>query len=492
MESGARSKAVIDDDTALINLGARSEARAEIMYEEHVEQVHARADRLFTVLMAAQWVVAVLVAFFVSPSAWADKTQAAHSHVAVALVLGGLLSGPPIVLGLKRPGAPANRFVMAVAQMLWSALFIHLTAGRIATHLHVFGSLAFLAIYRDWRVLVPATIVVAADLVLRGVLWPESVYGVASPEWWRPLEHAAWVLFLDVALVIACINAMDDFRAISLRQAEVELLQQGDRRKTERLKKALKDLQASQEARARTEKLAAVGQLAASVGHELRNPLAAVRNAATYVSRRITDPRFSDKPASSDAKVLQFLDVMMRELDASAKIISDLLDFARERKPALSPCPLRPLVEEAFGVVPKSSVKLVNDVPADFPVPHIDKDQFRQVIVNLVQNAAEACADVPGAQVTVRADGGEDGDPWTLRVIDNGHGMPKDVLENIFQPLFTTKVKGTGLGLAIVHNVVTAHKGTIRAESEVGKGTKFSIVLWPAVPMLGGSSAVAE
>ena len=88
--------------------------------------------------------------------------------------------------------------------MLMGALLIHLTGGRIETHFHVFGSLAFLAFYRDWRVLVPATIVVALDHLLRGIFWPQSVYGVLVASQWRWLEHAAWVIFEDIFLVVSC------------------------------------------------------------------------------------------------------------------------------------------------------------------------------------------------------------------------------------------------------------------------------------------------
>jgi sigma-B regulation protein RsbU (phosphoserine phosphatase) len=100
-----------------------------------------------------------------------------------------------------------------------------LTGGRIETHFHVFGSLAFLAFYRDWRVLVPATIVVAADHLGRQALWPESVYGVANPESWRFLEHAAWVVFEDIGLVIACLVGVAEMRKICAQQVAVERTQ---------------------------------------------------------------------------------------------------------------------------------------------------------------------------------------------------------------------------------------------------------------------------
>ncbi len=131
-----------------------------------------------------------------------------------------------------------------------------------------------------------------------------------------------------------------------------------------------------------------------------------------------------------------------------------------------------------FSVVPKvAGVKITNDVPDDLPVPSLDKDQFRQVLVNLVQNGVEATAGKEGAEVIVRAAGGQGGEPWRIEIADNGNGIPSDVLPKIFEPLYTTKVKGTGLGLAVVSNMVAAHGGTIVAESDPGKGTRFTITL---------------
>src|SRR5205085_8677722 len=145
-----------------------------------------------------------------------------HLHVWAAVILGGMISLFPALLGLIRPGASATRYVIAVAQMLMGALLIHLTGGRIETHFHVFGSLAFIACYRDWRVLVPATIVVALDHLLRGIFWPQSVYGVVFPSQWRWLEHAAWVLFEDAVLVVACLRSIKEMRHTAERTAALE------------------------------------------------------------------------------------------------------------------------------------------------------------------------------------------------------------------------------------------------------------------------------
>ncbi len=448
-------------------------ARVQEIYDSSVRQNYEHTSRIFAAVMAAQWIFGVFLAVVVSPDAWAGKTTVMHVHVWAALVLGGALSGLPIMLALTQPGSALTRNTIAVAQMLWGALLIHLTGGRIETHFHIFGSLAFVAFYRDIKPIILATLVVVADHFLRGMLVPESVYGITNPAWWRFFEHAGWVVFEDVVLVFACVRGLQELRAIAERQATTEALTQSEREKSLALQAALDELKANGEALARSERLAAVGQLAASVGHELRNPLSAVRNAHTYIAKRVADPA---NPLATDARVTQFVGVVDRELNTCAKIISDLLDFSRERAPDLTPCPLRPLVDEALSLVPqRANVILANKVAEELPVPNLDKDQFRQVLINLVQNAVEAMPE-RGGEVSVIAEGGH-GAPWKIRVVDNGAGIPDDVVGKIFEPLFSTKNKGTGLGLAIVSNMIKKHGGTISVDSAVGRGTEFHISL---------------
>src|SRR3989442_14926082 len=175
--------------------------RAEALFLEHRQSIYQRTDRLFAGLMALQWVAALAAAYWVSPLTWSGRYSQTHVHVWAALFLGGAITLFPVCLALIRPGRASTRNVIAVGQMLMSALLIHLSGGLIETHFHVFGSLAFLAFYRDWRVLISASFVVALDHYLRGVYWPASVYGVLAPSWWRWLEHAGWVIFEDVFLI---------------------------------------------------------------------------------------------------------------------------------------------------------------------------------------------------------------------------------------------------------------------------------------------------
>jgi PAS domain S-box-containing protein len=199
-----------------------SHHRIAEIFSERQQRIFKQTDRLFAVLMGVQWVFGVAVACWLSPRTWFGPTSAIHPHILAAVFLGGAISAVPIALAIICPGRPITRYAIAVAQMSTSALLIHLTGGRIETHFHVFGSLAFLAFYRDWRVLVPATLVVVADHFVRGAFWPQSVYGVLNAGPWRWLEHAGWVVFEDVVLVSSCVRGTRELWASAERTAELE------------------------------------------------------------------------------------------------------------------------------------------------------------------------------------------------------------------------------------------------------------------------------
>src|SRR5688500_3736968 len=206
--------------------------RAEGRFHAYRNDVFKSTDRLFAYLMLGQWVFGIVLALTFSPYAWEGKVKTTHAHVWAAALLGGLLSSLPVALACRRPGWIVTRHVVAVAQMLWSALLIHLTGGRIETHFHVFGSLGFLTAYRDWPVLLTATVIVAGDHLLRGLIWPESVYGIVNPGWWRFLEHACWVVFCVAFLVRSCFVSLRDMRTAAEKSAELEALSESEWRRT--------------------------------------------------------------------------------------------------------------------------------------------------------------------------------------------------------------------------------------------------------------------
>lgn len=210
-----------------------SSARALALFRGEENLVHQRTDRMFAGLMIFQWFAGILAALWISPRTWIGATSEIHLHVWAAIFLGGILASFPIYMATNHSGTVLTRHTVALAQMLFSSLLIHLTGGRIETHFHVFGSLAFLAFYRDWRVMITATAVVALDHFLRGVFWPQSVFGVVVASPWRWLEHAGWVLFEDFFLVISIRQSLKDMLGLAERQASLEAANAGIERKVE-------------------------------------------------------------------------------------------------------------------------------------------------------------------------------------------------------------------------------------------------------------------
>jgi PAS domain S-box-containing protein len=174
---------------------------------------------MFAWLMVVQWLAGIAAALVISPTAWNGAASQISINVYLAIFIGGLIAALPILLAIFHPGEWLTRHVIAIAQMLFSALFIHLTAGRIETHFHVFGSLAFLAFYRDWRVLITGTLVAGLDHALRGMFWPQSVFGVLAASPWRTLEHVGWIAFEDVILIMSCQRGQREILGIAQRTA---------------------------------------------------------------------------------------------------------------------------------------------------------------------------------------------------------------------------------------------------------------------------------
>ena len=179
-----------------------------------------RIDQNFAWLMLLQWACAILFALWISPVAWAGDTSYLHPHVTLAVLYGGILTAVPLFFIYHAPGERRTRFTIAVTQMLMSSLLIHLTGGRIETHFHIFGSLAFLAFYMDWQVLVVASAVIALDHYLRGVFLPFSIFGVYAAQPWRWLEHTGWVVFCDVFLILGCSSRLRSLRDGAQRHIE--------------------------------------------------------------------------------------------------------------------------------------------------------------------------------------------------------------------------------------------------------------------------------
>jgi signal transduction histidine kinase len=477
---------------------APQKTRAEELFEAHLEQIHRRADRLFAGLMVLQWLAGIAFAVWVSPYAWYGPTSTTHVHVWAAVFLGGGISLFPALLAILRPARPSTRYTIATAQMLMSALLIHLTGGRLETHFHVFGSLAFLAFYRDWRVLVPATIVVALDHMIRGMVWPQSVYGVLVASQWRWLEHAAWVIFEDIVLALSCLRGIQELRDIADRTAVLELEVGTRQRAEEALTRYAVDLEVAHKDQARhamelsemverlkvTQREAeaatrAKSEFVANMSHELRTPL----NAITLYSELLREG------AQAQGRLTDVADLskIQSASDHLLGLINGILDLSKieagKMELNLGTFDVRKMIDELIStmdaVVRKNGNTLAVTFGPDLGTMYADLTKTRQILYNLLSNAAKFTS---RGNVSLHVERRLiDGAAHVVFIVtDSGIGLTEDQRARLFRPFaqadssITHKYGGTGLGLAIVWRFCLLMGGDVNVESSLGEGARFT------------------
>jgi two-component system, sensor histidine kinase and response regulator len=453
--------------------------RADELFAQHQLEIHRRTDRLFAILMLFQWIAGIAFALWVSPLAWDGAASRTHVHVWAAIFLGGAICLFPALLGLIRAGETSTRLTIAVAQMLMGALLIHLTGGRIETHFHVFGSLAFLAIYRDWRVLIPATVVVALDHLLRGVFWPQSVYGVLVASQWRWLEHSAWVIFEDVFLFVACQRSVTEMKEIATRRAaleqEVRIRHQAEQ-DASTLVAQLRVTQQQAEAATR-----AKSDFLASMSHELRTPLNAI-----ILYSELLQEEAGERGQSSTVPDLRRIHTAGSHL---LELINGILDLSKIEAGKMTVSreqfDVRALVREVSDtvapLVEKNENRLIVRCSDDLGPIYSDMMKTRQILLNLLSNAAKFTRN---GSITLEVDAAAADVPSVLfAVTDTGTGMTREQVGKIFEPFTQADVRttrrygGTGLGLAIVARFCSLMGGSVSVESEPGRGSRFSVRL---------------
>lgn len=220
------------------NRALTPELKLETLISNSERAVVARTNRLFAWLFGVQWLLALAFA------TWLTAPLGVRSPYAIAIFVGATLTLPALAMIRWWPQHIATRCVVSVSQVGFSALLIFLSGGRVETHFHVFGSMAFLALYRDWRVLPLATGVIIAHHTLLGWWWPESVYCTTVVSFWRPAEHAAWLVFENAVLIWSCVNSRREMAEICRgQQQNQQLLQQLERRVVERTQQLEAEIQ---------------------------------------------------------------------------------------------------------------------------------------------------------------------------------------------------------------------------------------------------------
>jgi len=285
-----------------------------------------------------------------------------------------------------------------------------------------------------------------------------------------PYPHpvARAIVFFVPAIVISLLITSLLERVKRARAARAQLADLHDE-----LAESLMRLQESEEQLIQAEKLSSLGQMAASIAHEINNPLAGVLVYTQLIAKKLAQGTMETDVA------LDYLAKMAREVDRSSRIIRNLLDFARPSELSLGDVDVNDVIDDALQLVRHRAVigqiEVIEDLGPDLPKVYADYDQLRQVLVNLTLNAIQATP--LGGRVAIRTR--DAGNVLEVRVEDTGHGISQENLGRLFTPFFTTKEKGegVGLGLAVAKGIIEKHAGFVDVVSEEGEGTTFVVAL---------------
>jgi len=226
-----------------------------------------------------------------------------------------------------------------------------------------------------------------------------------------------------------------------------------------------------------SQKLASIGELSSGIAHEINNPLAIIRQEGEWMSRLLSKSDLGEREELKD--VQESLKVVIQQVDRCKEITHNLLDFARKREPVFQEFNVSEVIEGMTRLVEKeaqkNNVTITREYQADLPPVFGDPPLLRQVVLNLLTNAAYAIGQDGAITITTRAAG----DAVEIIITDTGAGIPPGNLAKVFDPFFTTKPagQGTGLGLSICYGIIQKMGGRISVESQVGRGTAFTVSL---------------
>ncbi len=330
--------------------------------------------------------------------------------------------------------------------MLMSAMLIHISNGRIETHFHIFGSLAFIAFYRDWPVIVTASVVTSLDHCIRGLYWPSSIYGVLTPSPWRTIEHIGWVVFEDMFLIWSCVEMVREMRGIAGDRATIEdtrdQVEQTVEVRTAELCRANGDLMhlVAERQRAEVELTSAKesaeaasrakSEFLANMSHEIRTPMNGILGMLDLTLRSGIAPHHRE-----------FLGLAKSSAETLLRLLNDILDFSKIEAGKLELEPTRFKLRDTLGDTMKTLAVQVHEkgleltfaIAPDVPDALVgDAGRLSQVLVNLVGNALKF---TERGEIAVRVDmESQDDNGVCLHIVvrDTGIGIAPEKQRHIF------------------------------------------------------------
>jgi signal transduction histidine kinase/CheY-like chemotaxis protein len=446
----------------------------------------ASLDALMRRLLVAQLVAAVVLAAFVSPRIWNSVEGSVRPHLWSAILVGLSPACVAIRLSFVMPGRAFTRLAIALAEGAYCGLFIHLLGGRIEAHFMVFAVLALLSTYHDWRVLATMSLVVTVDHLVRGYVWPQSIYGTVEVDPWRWIEHAAWVAAVDGFLFLSCRYATAEMCKTARSKAELQAYNHDVEKivtsRTTALAEAnaqLKVIYAQAEAATR-----AKSEFLANMSHEIRTPMTSILGYADLLYQD------GDIERAPKARV-QAIQTIQRNGEHLLGVINDILDLSKIEADQMSVeradlSPVKILLDvESLMQVRAQEKGISLRVEYATSIPHRirgDSLRLRQILVNVLGNAIKF-TETGGVRLVVRFVPGQR-PRMEFDAIDSGIGMTPEQQQAVFRPFvqadttMTRRFGGTGLGLTISKKFAQLLGGDLAiVESIADHGTTMRLTI---------------